>query len=202
MSAIIEKTEKYVSDLLNEKLTENHLFHNLQHTIEMVEAAEEIAGHSDVSKEDLEILLIAAWFHDTGHTQTYDGHEEASCRIASDFLKKESYPEEKINQIIQLILTTKRDKEPENKLEAILRDADISHIGKKGSLKKGRRLREEWRLILNKEFTNEEWFELDKSFYLNTKFYTQYTKETYDEMRLKNLNKLENKMKKIVNPMK
>ena len=111
MSAIIEKTEKYVSDLLNEKLTENHLFHNLQHTIEMVEAAEEIAGHSDVSKEDLEILLIAAWFHDTGHTQTYDGHEEASCRIASDFLKKESYPEEKINQIIQLILTTKRDNE-------------------------------------------------------------------------------------------
>lgn len=196
MSAIIEKTQSYVSDLLNERLTENHVFHNLKHTVEMVEAAQEIAGHSDVSNEDFEIVIIAAWFHDTGHIETYDRHEEASCRIAQDFLEKESYPKEKINRVIQLIMTTKRDKAPENKLEAILHDADIIHVGKKGSLKKGKRLREEWQSILDKQFTDKEWFELDKSFYSDSQFYTQYAIETYNEMRLKNLNKLERKMEK------
>ena len=196
MSVILEKTKNFVSELLSKKLTEKHLFHNLEHTIDVVEATEEIANNSDVSKADLELLLIAAWFHDTGHTETYEGHEEVSCRLAREFLEKESYPEKKIEQIFQLIQTTKREHEPANQMEAILRDADVSHIGQKKSLKNGQQLREEWRLLLDKEFSDEEWYELDKSFYTNTKFYTAYAVEKFDERRIKNLNKLENKMHK------
>jgi putative nucleotidyltransferase with HDIG domain len=196
MSSIVEKTKNYVSNLLTKKLTENHLFHNLEHTIETVDAAKEIAGHLGVNKADLEILLIAAWFHDTGHTETYKGHEEMSCQIAREFLENESYPEKKIEHVIKLIQTTKREKEPTNQMEAILRDADISHLGHKGSIKKGGQLREEWRLILNKKFTDEEWYELEKSFYTNTKFYSSYAVEKFDERRIKNLNKLERKMQK------
>lgn len=196
MSSIVEKTKNYVSNLLTKKLTENHLFHNLEHTIETVDAAKEIAGHLGVNKADLEILLIAAWFHDTGHTETYKGHEEMSCQIAREFLENESYPEKKIEHVIKLIQTTKREKEPTNQMEAILRDADISHLGHKRSIKKGGQLREEWRLILNKKFTDEEWYELEKSFYTNTKFYSSYAVEKFDERRIKNLNKLERKMQK------
>jgi predicted metal-dependent HD superfamily phosphohydrolase len=196
MSLIIEKTKNHVSNLLNEKLTENHLFHNLKHTVDVVEVAEEIANHSDVTKTDLELLLIAAWFHDTGHIETYKDHEDVSCKIAQEFLEKESYPQHKIDQVIKLIQTTKREEEPANQLEAILRDADVSHIGEKKSLKKGRQLREEWRLILGKEYTDKEWYEFDKSFYSNTKFYTPYAIEKYDKRRIKNLNRLENKMHK------
>ena len=119
MSVILEKTKNFVSELLSKKLTEKHLFHNLEHTIDVVEETEEIANNSDVSKADLELLLIAAWFHDTGHTETYEGHEEVSCRLAREFLEKESYPEKKIEQIFQLIQTTKREHEPANQMEAI-----------------------------------------------------------------------------------
>lgn len=199
MAAIVEKTKHYVSNLLTNRLTENHLFHNLDHTIETVNTAKEIAGHLGVNKADLEILLIAAWFHDTGHTETYVGHEEVSCQIAREFLEKESYPEKKIEQTIQLIQTTKREKEPANQLEAILRDADISHIGQKGSLKKGRQLKEEWRLILNKQFTDDEWYELEKSFYSNAKFYTSFAIEKFNKRRIKNLKKLERKMQRTDN---
>lgn len=196
MSSIVEKTQSFVTNMLNSKLSENHLFHNLEHTIETVQAVEEIAHSSNVSNEDLEVLIIAAWLHDIGHIEKYDGHEEAGYRIARDFLEKESYPEEKICRITDLIMATRLEIKPENKLQEILRDADIIHIGKKGSLKKGRQLREEWKLILDKQFTREEWLDFEKKFYSNKKFYTPYAIETYEKRRLKNLKKLERKMEK------
>ena len=194
MNDLVEKAKNYTTSLLEKKLDNDHVFHNLDHTIETVDAAEEIAGHSGVSKEDLEILLIAAWFHDVGHIDTYEGHEEAGCKIARHFLDQESYPEEKIKEVEALIMTTKMDNDPENTLQSILRDADIIHIGRKGSFKRGRRLREELQLVLGKNFTDEEWLDEEKKFYSKTRFFTDYAIENYNEMREKYISKLDRKM--------
>ncbi|MEJ2053911.1 MAG: HD domain-containing protein [Calditrichaceae bacterium] len=197
MSKILEKTKNYAKDLLRDKLTENHVFHNLQHTIDTVEAAEEIAEHSRVSDEEYEILMIAAWLHDIGHVETYEGHEEAGARIAREFLENHAYPDNKINQVVELIMSTKIEITPVNNLQAILHDADIIHIGRKGSFKTGERLREEWKLILDKNFTREEWLLLEEAFYSNSQFYTEYAINTYGETRLENLKKLQKKIGKV-----
>jgi hypothetical protein len=42
------------------------------------ELTEEESGIADDEKRQ---LLIAAWFHDTGFTETIDGHEEESTKI-------------------------------------------------------------------------------------------------------------------------
>ncbi len=88
-SAILREAENFVSDLLKEQRSENLVFHNFQHTLDTVTRSKKVSNaYAEMSKEDLEALLIATWFHDTGYTSLYEGHEEQSKEIATAFLQK------------------------------------------------------------------------------------------------------------------
>ena len=71
-----KKVKSFVFDLFKNKLPSQVVYHNFEHTSKVVEAVNEIAIGENISKDDLEVLLLAAWFHDTGFTQGYDNHEE------------------------------------------------------------------------------------------------------------------------------
>ena len=62
---------------------------------------------SGLPKDDLEILLLAAWFHDTGMVNAYDHHEEKSIEIFKMFIKEDNLPPVKIEKVIQIIKATK-----------------------------------------------------------------------------------------------
>src|ERR1700749_1981194 len=82
-------------------------YHNLSHTTSVVIHAEEIAFFYGLQKEYLFTLLAAAWFHDLGHL--YDSpanHEYKSAILMKDFLKN-SYPDEVVERISNLILATR-----------------------------------------------------------------------------------------------
>ena len=81
-SPIIQKASDYVFNLMREKLPANHIYHNYNHTVDVAESAIEIAEGIDLSKEDTEIVVLAAWFHDSGFVESYEGHEEHSKEIA------------------------------------------------------------------------------------------------------------------------
>ncbi len=191
MNKIINQVSDYVTELLKNKLNPGFKFHNPDHTMQVVENIREIAEGSDVKDSDLEALTIAAWFHDTGYIDTYEGHEEISVKYAAEFLKKQKYPEEKINRISSLIRATKYDRKPADKLEEIMRDADILHIGRKGASKKTRALREEWEIILDKKYSDPDWEKLTRDFYASVKFYTEYANREYSGRKLRNLSKIE-----------
>ena len=195
MNEIIEKTAKYVTDYLNEGLSDDFLFHNLEHVEQTVSAVNEIGENSGLNESDLEVLNLAAWLHDIGHVENYDGHEDKSIELATGFLKEQGYPEEKIQVVNDCINATKMDVKPANLLQEIICDADIINIGRKGSIKKGALLRQEWERILGRTYTDREWLKLDIDFYTNVKFYTRYVREKYDEGRLKNISRLKKKLK-------
>lgn len=50
--------------------------------------------------------------------------------------------------------------------------------------------------ILNKNYSANEWLNLEIDFYTNIQFYTDYVKQNYDAMRLQNLSKLKKKIQK------
>jgi HD superfamily phosphodiesterase len=57
------------------------LYHNLDHTLQVVQHTKEIAGHYPLDANSLFSVVAAAWFHDTGHlTGESEGHEERSVR--------------------------------------------------------------------------------------------------------------------------
>ena len=64
---LYNKTEQYVTKLFHANTSENLVFHNIDHTKYVVEKTKEIAAHYKLNDEELLILFIAAWFHDTGY---------------------------------------------------------------------------------------------------------------------------------------
>ena len=76
---LIEKVKKYVNDIFQEKYDKRSTYHSFEHTREVAEAAEKIGKASDLNDEELEAVIIAAWFHDTGYLFQHDDHESSQC---------------------------------------------------------------------------------------------------------------------------
>ena len=131
MSQIVQKAEDFVTELLENKLDPNFLYHNLKHTQRVVKSTAEILEYYELSETENEQLTLAAWFHDTGYAVASQNHEEESCKIAREFFGKENYDADGIDTIERLIMATKMEYEPKSLDEEIIRDADASHFAQK-----------------------------------------------------------------------
>jgi len=84
MNKILQKAEFFITDLYNKKLDKDFIFHSLDHTRRTVKAVNLIGEKEGVTPSDLEILNLAAWFHDAGYTEKYDNHEKSSHSWIND----------------------------------------------------------------------------------------------------------------------
>ncbi len=196
---ILKKAEIFVTGIYNEKLNSKFTFHNLAHIRRVVKSVNLIAENSGVNKSDLEILNLAAWFHDIGHLESYEVHEEIGAKIAEKFLTENSYPENKIELVKQCIKVTNLSVNPKNLREKIIRDADICHLGKKSFLKRNKELRIEWKGILGKEYSDEEWAQSDIKFFNSQEFFTDFAKSQFSEQRKVNLEAIKNRLDNSMN---
>jgi HD superfamily phosphodiesterase len=191
MSEIVNATEKFVVDFLLQHLDSRYLYHNLQHTQRVVKSTKELLEQYDLSDREIEVLLLAAWLHDTGYSKGTENHEKNSCKIARDFLGKQDYDDKLIGQVCDLIMATKRGYEPSSQAEEILRDADSSHIGQKNFIETSELLREELSLLGIASFTPEEWRDENiKMLRTEHRFFTEYANGEWQERKEKNLRKL------------
>lgn len=153
----------------------------------MVKGTEEIARGEDLTPSEREIIILAAWFHDTGYVKTYIGHEEESAEIAAEFLSGLQYPAEKIEMICDCIMATKFRHDPNSLPEAVLIDADRLAMGKPDFPAKGEQLRKEWAIYLEKEYTDKEWADVQLQYLNETHFHTSYARSVYGEQRENNI---------------
>ncbi|MEP2280307.1 HD domain-containing protein, partial [Maribacter sp.] len=128
MSTLVSKAEEYATDKLTRDIDPKFLYHNLRHTQRVVDSTKELIEGEHINDAQSEILLVAAWFHDLGYTVSYNNHEENSCKLAKDFLAKNNSQKAFIDNVCTLIMATKKNHEPKNELEKIIRDADSSHF--------------------------------------------------------------------------
>ncbi|MDN3664532.1 Pycsar system effector family protein [Algibacter miyuki] len=194
---LLDKAEKFVINLLNENLENNFTYHTIAHTQRVVENAKVLAELANIDAAQQELLLIAAWFHDTGYTEDKNNHEAASVTIAQSFLSDEKCPEADIATISKIILATKMDVTPVTDLEKIIKDADCSHIGSKNYIEISELLRKEWELTYNKTYTEKEWFDENISFLTEKhRFYTNEAASHWEKRKSKNLSNLLSTQKK------
>jgi len=194
MSGILKKVEDFIEDLFKKKLSPDLKYHDLSHTKNVVEAAKDIGKNSGLTEDELEMLLLAAWFHDSGFTEIYTGHEEISIKICSNFLRLHNYPEEKIEKVNSIIKTTIVSSIPDNLIEMVIKDADISYMGKKIFFTKSLGLRHEWDKYLGKQYSEDEWLQNNIDFLSANKFYTPYANKIFKEQKQINLNKLKKQL--------
>jgi len=105
-------------------------YHNISHTLDVLEQAQQIARHEGINNEhDLLLLKTAAIFHDSGFLFVYKGHEEKGCEIANEYLK-DTFTEDDIKKICGMIMATKIPQSPNNLFEQIICDADLDYLGR------------------------------------------------------------------------
>lgn len=189
-SALLQKSRKYVESFLKENLSDGIYYHDLEHTQEVVKASQEIGISSNLSKEELEIVLIAAWFHDTGYYKGMQDHEAKSKDVATKFLKQEGVEDKKIDAVGGCIMATKIPQNPTNIMEEVLCDADLYHLSTREYFKKSELLRKEFSLIFPDEIQLDEWFKNSIKFLKKHSFFTSYAKENLLPAKKKNLKKL------------
>jgi predicted metal-dependent HD superfamily phosphohydrolase len=205
MSSLLITAEKYVYNLLNNKLATNYVYHNLAHTQKVLEKTIELAEKLEVDAASLENLQLAALFHDTGFIKGAENHEQESVKILTHFSQENNLEVNRIEAIASLILATKMGYDPTNDLEKIMIDADCAHIGNKSFEDKTALLRKEWEVIENKNYSDAEWVAINIDFLTNGhKYHTDYALKNWSKGKdknlaklLKNKNKLEEDLKKF-----
>ncbi len=192
LSEIISQAEKAATDILL-SLPEQLVFHNYNHTLEVVKAAQKIGRLVNLTGDETEIVLIAAWFHDTGFMEGYENHEEKSMEYAEKFLKEISYPPQETERVLACIRSTKPGIEPITLTEQVLHDADFIHLSKKSYFEKVRLLKQEMEWHSGRNIPDNEWYSANLRFLKSHKFYTSYGK-TVLTLRLNDNIKRQEKM--------
>ena len=187
---ILKISEDYAKNLLKDKLSSAYTYHNLDHTIQVVDKIKILAKEENISPEETENLLLAGWFHDLGYVDNADNHEEESRKIASDFLKQHQFPEERIAKIGELILATDKFYKPKNHLEEVIKDADLYHLASDDYFRICENLRQEIKEVHHQKFSKLKWAELNIVFFSKHQFYTKYAKENWQPIKEKNVGKI------------
>ncbi len=173
-----------------DNFSDNICYHNIDHVMDVVEAAENIGMASGLNDEELEIVLVAAWFHDTGYYLGEKNHEKASVKIARKFLKTMLVDNDKIKLISSCIASTKIPQKPKTLLEKVLCDADLYHLATENFLNKSELLRQELHQK-NHNLTMEKWHDLNCHFLKSHHFHTEYGKKCLRPIKFKNLSRLQ-----------
>ncbi len=184
---ILEKASEFVRGILTSKAPDWAIYHSYEHTVETVEAAREIAEGSKLDRDETEVVLLAAWFHDTGYTECCDGHEERSSVIAREFLGENGYPAGKTEQVARCILSTKVPQTPADILEQVICDADMVHLGRKRFFRKNELIRMEMERRDGRPMTEVEWLTICSNFVSSHRFHTRYAHGEYQARKMKNL---------------
>jgi predicted metal-dependent HD superfamily phosphohydrolase len=167
-----QEAEEFILGKLRKELPEHLTYHSVSHVLDVYESCKFIAQSEGISGDDLELLLLAALFHDSGFVVQAKDHEEISCGIAREHLPRFGYSEEQLEKICGMIMATKIPQTPHNKLEEIIADADLDYLGRDDFYVIGQTLFTEL-THMGVLSTEEEWNRMQVRFLENHHYFTE-----------------------------
>ena len=195
---LVSKSEDYISQLFKDNLSPLYFYHNIEHTKEVVEACKVISNDMNLDEEQIEKLLVAAWFHDSGYIKGRENHENRSMKIAADFLKTNGKSEDYITEINYIIAATEKSFVPQTLLQKILKDADFINLGSSAYFSNCENLRKEWEETEQSVFSDYEWNQENLHFLDSIHvFYTEYGKEYLTPIKKENIKKIQQYLENI-----
>lgn len=197
--SLVREASAYVYKLFKEKLPATLTYHNYAHTVDVASDADRIGRKSGIPEERLVLVTLAAWFHDTGFIEVYQGHEEVSARIARKFLENHGMPQHNIEKVISYIYATRENYQPVNLEEQVIHDADRAHVGKEKFFDLADQLRREWEHHRGTRYSDQEWAELQLEFLSSVEFYTDFARENFRKQWRRNLESLQTTLAGFLN---
>ncbi len=196
-SQIYKTIEEHVTGLFTVYQSPKLVFHNLEHTTYVVNKAKEIAGHYQLNEHEMQVVFLAAWFHDTGYLfAPPEEHEEKSVEMMKIFARENQLPFDIVSEAAGCILATRLPRNPLGLLQEIVCDADTYNFGSKEFKRTNKLVFEEFQnsseTILSARKFDEGTYEMLK----RHQFYTSYCKELLNDVKKKNMKKLKKKLDK------
>jgi len=193
---ITQDSEIFIRDLFEKEIQKNLRYHDILHTEYVASQAEKIGISSGLSEEELQVVIIAAWFHDSGFVSRSDGHEEESQNIARKFLSSKEIPEEFIKKVLICIEATKMPQNPgDNLLAQVVCDADMAYLSEDFYLKRTALLRKEWNHESKTKLSKKTYYQETVELFNNHRYYTEDGENEISPGKAKNF-KLLHKLKK------
>jgi predicted metal-dependent HD superfamily phosphohydrolase len=184
-----------VRQLFADSDTKALYFHSYEHTEEVVRHVNEIAQKEGVTDEELQVLQVAAWFHDTGHlTGAMQDHETRSVELAKRFLQDQGVTDEAaIQRVTDCIMATRMPQVPADRLGEIMCDADVYHFGTPQFKKTNKRVRKELKARGYPAMANN-WTERSLKTLQSQHFFTPYSRQKLEEGKAENVRWLQKKL--------
>ncbi|MCB0330626.1 MAG: HD domain-containing protein [Bdellovibrionales bacterium] len=120
----------------------HYSYHNESHTLDVMRESILFASVDGLPEEEMEVLAIAAAWHDVGFTKSPIDHEKTGAAMFKSHFERERFPEvegEHVETIMQMILDTKvqiiahgagAQQFARTHLSRYLLDADLSNLGR------------------------------------------------------------------------
>ncbi|WP_276480679.1 Pycsar system effector family protein [Paraflavitalea pollutisoli] len=188
---LLQESERYVTHFFATRVSPAFLFHNIDHTKDVVAAATTMADYYQLPETDRRILLVAAWFHDTGYSSgNARWHEKISKEIAGDFLQQHQADASFIEKVGNAILATQWPQCPTNLIEQILCDADLAHLGGEHFDERNKLLRKELNTLFENKLSKKEWRKKNIAFLQQVRYFTDYARKNYQPLKDQHLQEL------------
>jgi predicted metal-dependent HD superfamily phosphohydrolase len=185
---ILADARHYVSDIFAHKVKPEFVFHNIEHTEAVAEACSQMADYYQLSDEDRLVLLLSAWFHDTGYSSgKVEGHEEISVQIATEFLQPHAVPDVVQQRVTSCIRATHMPQSPISQVEKILCDADLLHLSTGDFKAMNQLLKQERENLLGHKISKKEWRKGNIKFLQEHKYFTEYGQQYLEPKKQENL---------------
>ena len=189
-NSLLLDVEAFVTNFITEQVAKEYAFHDVDHTSNVVKSVKEIGKEMDLSDKELEILELAAWFHDTGYDKGSIDHEERSCKYAKEYLENHKYNEADLQKVLDGIRATKLPHNPKTVLEKIICDADLSHLGKSNYWDRCGRVRQELTITKKLMMSEQEWLDFELEFITSHEYKTDIANQLYGKVKNKHIRQL------------
>lgn len=192
-----ERAIAYSLHRLETELSPNLFYHSYWHTREdVMVAALQLARLSNLQGNDLQLLEVAAAYHDIGYIYTEIDHELVGIEIASNVLPGFGLTPAQVKRVNNIILATRLPQSPTNLIESILADADLDVLGREDFFERSELLRQE-NAALGRLIPPKEWAESQLRFISQHVYFTRAAKDLRQAKKLANISALEARLLQV-----
>lgn len=179
---------------LTEKLPPELTYHHVDHTRrDVLPAARYLCQREEVSESEERLVLAAALFHDVGYLDQYKKNEPFGAARARHELPAWGYSPQEISEICEIIMATEMPQNPKNKLQNIMCDADLGHLGSQLFFSQSEGLRRELIGvgILPPTMTPAKWNEDNLKFLDSHHYWTETAQKEWEPVKRQNMKQIQ-----------
>jgi predicted metal-dependent HD superfamily phosphohydrolase len=191
---ILDQLRTHVSNLFQSHQDNRFVYHNWNHTEQVVENAVRISNHYQLTDQNFFIVIAACWFHDIGYFYDCNQHESKGISLAADFLKEKGIDQQIIDKVGGCIKATMMPQRPEGLLQQIVCDADLFHLGSDSFKERNKLMRKEAEAFFNKKIDKVEWTAKTITLFKAHHFHTDFCQDLLNAKKAENLAEMESKL--------